>query len=126
MLEGTFRPAFKNQEEENNNTPTGTYFEYTGFVTKETYVVEETPEEIIALANSGGGVGVGLATEATLLEVRDRNLPFNADYLAQSNPDANGRYQTITYKQGGASGTIVKTVSLTFDSFGSILTYTES
>jgi hypothetical protein len=54
------------------------------------------------------------------------NLPFNANYLEQTNPDVNGNFQTITYKQGGAGGTIVKTITLTFNSTGTILTYLES
>lgn len=55
-----------------------------------------------------------------------RTLPFNADYLEQSNPDVNGNFQTITYKRGGASGITVRTISLTYDSSGNVLTYLES
>jgi hypothetical protein len=54
------------------------------------------------------------------------SLPFGADYLAQSNPDGNGNYQTITYKTGGASGVTVKTITLTFDGSGNVLTYSEA
>lgn len=54
------------------------------------------------------------------------NLPFNADYIEETNPDANGNYQTITYKQGGSGGTIVKTITITYDSNGGILTYLEA
>lgn len=55
-----------------------------------------------------------------------RSLPFNADYLAQTNPDANGNFQTITYRRGGAGGTVVKTITLTFNAGGNVLTYLES
>lgn len=55
-----------------------------------------------------------------------QSLPFNSDYLAQSNPDGNGYFQTITYKKGGASGTVTKTVTLTFNAGGDVLTYLES
>jgi len=55
-----------------------------------------------------------------------RSLPFNADYLAQTNPDGNGYFQTITYRQGGAAGTIVRTITLTFNAGGDVLTYLES
>lgn len=53
-------------------------------------------------------------------------LPFNADYLIQSNPDANGNYQTIVYKIGGSSGTTVATINLTFDGNNNVVTYTKS
>lgn len=54
------------------------------------------------------------------------NMPYGADYLVQSNADVNGNYQTITYKSGGSGGTTVKTVNLTFDANGGVLTLTES
>lgn len=37
------------------------------------------------------------------------------DFTGFSNPDANGNYQTISYKAGGAGGTTVRTLSLAFD-----------
>jgi hypothetical protein len=54
------------------------------------------------------------------------SLPFGADYFIQSNADANGNYQTIVYKSGGASGVTVRTITLTFDANNYIVTYTES
>jgi hypothetical protein len=37
------------------------------------------------------------------------------DYTGFSNPDGNGNYQTISYKEGGAGGTTVRTLSLAYD-----------
>ena len=54
------------------------------------------------------------------------NLPFGADYLLQSNPNVNGKYQTITYRSGGAAGTIVRTLTLTYDANDSVISYTEA
>lgn len=53
-------------------------------------------------------------------------LPFQADAMQQSNPDINGNYQTIEYFQGGLSGTLVKTITLTFDANGGVITYVEA
>lgn len=61
-----------------------------------------------------------------ILNAGESSLPFGADYMAQSNADANGNYQTITYKTGGAAGTTVKTITLTFDSSGNVLTYSQA
>lgn len=61
-----------------------------------------------------------------LLNISQQALPFGADYLIQSNPDIKGNYQTIVYKTGGVGGTIIKTVTLTFDVNSNVLTYTES
>jgi len=55
-----------------------------------------------------------------------RNLPFNADYFQLSNPDINGNYQTITYKKGGALGTTVRTITLTYNTNGDVISYLES
>ncbi len=51
------------------------------------------------------------------------SLPYGADYFAQSNADANGNYQTITYKTGGAAGTTIRIITLTFDASGNVLTW---
>ena len=50
-------------------------------------------------------------------------LAFGADALQQSDPDVNGNYQTIEYFTGGLAGTLIKTISLTFDANGEVLTY---
>lgn len=41
------------------------------------------------------------------------DVPY--DSSAFSDPDANGNYQTIDFKVGGLGGSIVRTLSLTFD-----------
>ena len=51
------------------------------------------------------------------------NLPFGADRLTQSNPDVNGNYQTITYRNGA---TIVRTITLAFDINNVVTSYIES
>ncbi len=61
-----------------------------------------------------------------LLNISQQNLPFGADYMIQSNADSNDNYQTIVYKSGGSGGTIVKTITLTFDASSNVLTYTEA
>lgn len=48
------------------------------------------------------------------------------DYLVRSNPDANGYYQTYTFKSGGSSGTTVRTLSFTYDASGNFLTIARS
>lgn len=48
------------------------------------------------------------------------------DYTAFSNPDANGNYQTITYKLGGSGGTTVRVLSLTYDGNNNVTSITKS
>ena len=70
--------------------------------------------------------GLGLADAGTVRVATSNNLPFGADYLIQSNPDVNGNYQTIQYKQGGSSGTVMRTITLVFDAKNNVVSYTES
>jgi hypothetical protein len=42
-------------------------------------------------------------------------LNVGYDYFIASNPDGNGNYQTYTYKSGGSGGTIVRTLTYTYD-----------
>lgn len=81
ILETTYTPAFKTKQEEEDNTPTGTYFEYTGYATKETYVVDETPAQLKTLRNAGGGDGGG-STDVSALnkEVTQLDLLANAKH----------------------------------------------
>lgn len=54
------------------------------------------------------------------------SLPFGADYFIQSNADANGNYQTVTYKRGGAGGAIVRVVTITYDVDGNAVSVSEA
>lgn len=65
ILEITFKPDFKTQAEEDAKTPTGTYFEYKGFNTKEIYVVDETPAQIEVLARLQVNIPNPLPTQIT-------------------------------------------------------------
>ena len=51
-------------------------------------------------------------------------IPFGADYSIGTNADGNGNYQTVTYKKGGSSGILLKTVTYTFDANSKIVTTT--
>lgn len=42
-------------------------------------------------------------------------LDKSYDYIGFTNADANGNYQTITFKSGGSSGIAVRTLNLTYD-----------
>lgn len=79
-----------------------------------------------AVATSNTGTFSLIALIKRLLNNSQQNLPYGADYMVQSNADSSGNYQTITYKTGGSGGTIVKTLTLTFNSSGVVLTITES
>lgn len=50
------------------------------------------------------------------------DIPY--DYQAFSNADANGNYQTITFKQGGSDGTTVRTLDLTYDGNNNVTSIT--
>jgi hypothetical protein len=63
----------------------------------------------------------------TAAKVRSNTiLPYGADYMLQSNQDSNGNFQTIVYKRGGASGVLLKTISIVYDSDSNVLSVTES
>ena len=54
-------------------------------------------------------------------------MPYNADYLAITRILAGaaiGEMSTIVYKQGGAGGTTVATMTMTYDIAGDLLTAT--
>lgn len=42
------------------------------------------------------------------------------DYIAMSDPDTNGNYQTLTFKAGGSSGSTVRTLAFTFDTANNV------
>jgi hypothetical protein len=48
------------------------------------------------------------------------------DYVEFTNADSNGNYRTITFKSGGAGGTVVRTITLVFDANNNITTVTRS
>lgn len=48
------------------------------------------------------------------------------DYVAMSNPDGNGNYQTFTYKTGGSGGTTVRTLTYTYDGSSNVTSITRS
>ena len=48
------------------------------------------------------------------------------DYVAFTDADGNGNYQTITFKSGGSGGTTQRTLSLTFDSSNNATTIARS
>ena len=53
-------------------------------------------------------------------------LPYGADALKITSYDVNDNPLIIEYYKGGPNGKLLKTVSLTYDGNGNILTYTES
>jgi hypothetical protein len=53
-------------------------------------------------------------------------VPSSYDYIGFTNPDANGNYQTITYKSGGSGGTTTNTLSLVFDGANNITSVTRT
>ncbi len=48
------------------------------------------------------------------------------DYIGWSSADANGNYQTMTFKTGGSAGTTVRTLSLTYDASSNLTSITRS
>lgn len=48
------------------------------------------------------------------------------DYIGFSNADGNGNYQTWVFKTGGASGTTVRTLSVTYDGSSNITSLARS
>jgi hypothetical protein len=42
------------------------------------------------------------------------------DYISFTNADANGNYQTWSFKSGGSGGTTVRTLSVTYDGSNNI------
>jgi hypothetical protein len=48
------------------------------------------------------------------------------DYVVMTNADGNGNYQTMTYKSGGSGGTIVRTLSYTYDGSNNVTSITRS
>lgn len=48
------------------------------------------------------------------------------DHIAFSNPDANGNYQTMTFKTGGSGGTTVRTLTLAYDASDNVTAITRS
>lgn len=53
-------------------------------------------------------------------------LDSSFDYIGFSNADANGNYQTWTFKKNGVSGTTVRTLSVTYDALSKITSITRS
>lgn len=72
--------------------------------------------------------GVGQATEDTLLSIAGLVTdPY--DYIALTYVaagDGAGEIETVTYKTGGASGTVVATITLTYDASDRIASVTSS
>lgn len=50
--------------------------------------------------------------------------PF--DYIGFTNPDANGNYQTWTFKIGGSAGTTQRTFAVTYDASSNITSISRS
>lgn len=48
------------------------------------------------------------------------------DHLDLSNPDVNGNYQTLTFKNGGIPGPVVRVLTFTFDGSGNITSLAKS
>lgn len=48
------------------------------------------------------------------------------DYVAMTNPDGNGNYQTFTYKSGGSAGTTVRTLAFTYDGASNVTSITRT
>lgn len=48
------------------------------------------------------------------------------DYVAMSNADGNGNYQTIVYKSGGSGGTTKATLTITYDGNSNITSITRT
>lgn len=79
----------------------------------------------------------GLATsnlqQLQLTELQDINsksaaalVPEQHDYIALSYVGATTNIQTVTYKQGGPSGTTVATLTLVYDGFDRLTSVTRS
>lgn len=79
-----------------------------------------------AVATTNTGTFSLIALFKRLLNISQQSLPYGADYFIQSNADGAGNYQTIVYKTGGAAGTTVKTITLTFDANDYIVTFSEA
>lgn len=47
-------------------------------------------------------------------------IDFAYDYVSFTNPDANDNYQILTFYTGGSGGTIVRTLTLTYDASSNI------
>jgi hypothetical protein len=93
--------------------------------------------EFLETPHGGGGGGGGLATpyqdeagNPLFPQLRDGALPVTTDvaydYTGMTNQDANGNYQTIQFKDGGAAGNVVKTLSLTYDSSNNVTSITRT
>lgn len=63
---------------------------------------------------------------SALTRVPTQFLDVAFDYISRSNQDANGYYQTWTFKQGGASGTTVRTLTFTYDADGNFTSIARS
>ncbi len=48
------------------------------------------------------------------------------DYVGFSNPDANDNYQTLIFNSGGSGGTLVRTISLTYDGSSNVTSITRT
>jgi hypothetical protein len=48
------------------------------------------------------------------------------DYIGWTSADANGNYQTITFKIGGSAGTTVRTLAVTYDGSSNITSITRT
>lgn len=48
------------------------------------------------------------------------------DYVAMTNADGGGNYQTITYKTGGSGGITVATLTMTFDGANNVTSITRT
>ena len=48
------------------------------------------------------------------------------DYVGFTNADANGNYQTITFKSGGSAGTTARTLTLAYDTSSNVTSITRA
>lgn len=65
--------------------------------------------------NAKAVVPYELTTSASILPSPIPLIDAPYDYIGWTNPDTNGNYQTLTFRNGGAAGAVVRTLNLTYD-----------
>ena len=71
------------------------------------------------------GTGTGALNVPVVDRVANSLVPSTYDYIVLSDYDG-ANAGTVIYKVGGASGTVVATLTLTYDGSGNLLTVTKT
>ena len=77
---------------------------------------DDTGDNIMAKRVAAYGFGTDSNWARNPISFIDK--PF--DYIQCTNADGNGNYQTWNFRSGGSSGTIVRTLSVTYDANSNI------